>query len=114
MNVILKAKGNKDSLKNLDLYNPYYKKFIMGEGTLKYRGKWNLFDQIIISKSLLDKKSEGFYFLSANIYNKQYLINQDGNYKGYPFRSFAGGNFIKGFSDHLPIYILLGRKQRKQ
>ncbi len=114
LNVILQAKGNKDLLKNLDLYNPYYKKFIMGEGTLKYRGKWNLFDQIIITKSLLDKKSEGFYFLSANIYNKQYLINQDGNYKGYPFRSFAGGNFIKGFSDHLPIYILLGRKQRKQ
>ena len=42
---------------------------------------------------------------------ESYLINQDGDYKGYPYRSFAGGNFIGGYSDHLPVYILLKREQ---
>ena len=52
-----------------------------------------------------------FYFDGAYIHLKPYLINQSGNYEGYPFRSFAGGNFIGGYSDHLPVYIILKREQ---
>ena len=71
-----------------------------------------MFDQIILSKySLKDYNKINFYFDGAYIHTESYLINQDGNYKGYPFRSFAGGNFIGGYSDHLPVYIILKREQ---
>ncbi len=41
------------------------------------------------------------------MYSKKYIYNQSGRYKGYPFRSFVGGSFLDGYSDHLSVYILL-------
>jgi hypothetical protein len=71
-----------------------------------------MFDQIILSTNSLKSNSlNDFYFDGAYVYSKSYLINQSGNYKGYPFRSFVGGNFIGGYSDHLPVYIILKREQ---
>jgi hypothetical protein len=43
----------------------------------------------------------------AGIYNKAYLTNKRGRYKGYPFRSFADGGYTGGFSDHFPVYVYL-------
>jgi hypothetical protein len=40
------------------------------------------------------------------------MINQEGQYKGYPTRSFVGNKFQGGFSDHLPVYIYLIRKTK--
>ncbi len=109
---ILNTVKEKNNLFTSEMYNPYEKIFDDGFGTLKYRGAWNMFDQIILSKySLKDYNKINFYFDGAYIHLKPYLINQDGNYKGYPFRSFAGGNFIGGYSDHLPVYIILKREQ---
>jgi hypothetical protein len=109
---ILKTVKEKNKLLSSEMYNPYEKMFDDGYGTLKYRGLWNMFDQIILSKySLKDYNKINFYFDGAYIHTESYLINQDGNYKGYPFRSFAGGNFIGGYSDHLPVYIILKREQ---
>ena len=45
------------------LYNPMEELFKKGLGTLKYQGKWNLFDQIIISSSLLSLGDKNFVFL---------------------------------------------------
>ena len=46
----------------------------------------------------------------SKIYDRKFLFNQSGRFKGYPFRSFAGGSFLDGYSDHLPVYILLIRE----
>ena len=104
---ILNSKNYQLNLNDNDLYNPYENMHTEGIGTLVYRGYWNLFDQIIISGSLLNKSSKAFSFYNSFIFKEKYLINQDGNYKGYPFRSFAGGRYLDGYSDHLPVYILL-------
>tara|TARA_B100000029_G_scaffold504473_1_gene583396 strand:+ start:453 stop:1454 length:1002 start_codon:yes stop_codon:yes gene_type:complete len=104
---ILNSKNYQLNLNDNDLYNPYENMHTEGIGTLVYRGYWNLFDQIIISRSLLNKSSKAFSFYNSFIFKEKYLINQDGNYKGYPFRSFAGGRYLDGYSDHLPVYILL-------
>ena len=109
---ILKTVKEKNNFFSSEMYNPYEKMFDDGFGTLKYRGVWNMFDQIILSKySLKDYNKINFYFYGAYIHMEPYLINQDGDYKGYPYRSFVGGNFIGGYSDHLPVYILLKREQ---
>ena len=104
---ILNSKSYKLNIGNADLYNPYEIMHKDGIGTLVYRGYWNLFDQIIMTGSILNNISEGFSYYKSFIFKKEYLINKDGNYKGYPFRSFAGGKYLDGYSDHLPVYVLL-------
>ena len=104
---ILKAKKDRENVRNNDMYNPYEKMHNKGVGTLAYRDNWNLFDQIIFSGTYLDKSFKEFSFYKSLIYNKKYLFNQSGRFKGYPFRSFAGGSYLDGYSDHLPVYILL-------
>ena len=34
--------------------------------------------------------------------------------KGYPFRSFAGGQFTNGYSDHFPVYTYVVRRAENQ
>lgn len=72
-------------------------------GTLKYKGKWDLFDQIIVSRS--------FYHLGPsskmpeqNVFLRDWLLQKDGNFAGYPLRSFGGKSYLGGYSDHLPVY----------
>lgn len=102
----LKAKGRNKDLKLKEFYNPMEALYKKGQGTLAYRDNWNLFDQIIISTELTIKDYSSYRFYKAGIFNKNYLINQRGRYKGYPFRSFSGG-FTGGYSDHFPVYIYL-------
>ena len=78
-----------------------------GIGTNAYRDVWQLFDQILVSKPFLDKNYDSYQFYKAGVFNKSYLINKSGRYKGYPFRSFSWGSFTGGYSDHLPPYIYL-------
>jgi hypothetical protein len=37
------------------------------------------------------------------------MIQKEGQYKGYPLRTFVGNNFQGGFSDHFPVYIYIGK-----
>ena len=100
-----------DVIESTTFYNPmmlFYKK---GIGTSCYRDKWNVLDQVHVSPSLLKKSESDWYFWKAGIFNPPYLINKKGRYKGYPFRSFAGGKFTGGYSDHFPVYALLLKKQ---
>ena len=77
------------------------------KGTLKYQGKWSLFDQMIVSGNLLTAEDglaagEGRY----TIFMKPYLLTEDKAYEGYrPFRTYIGFNYQGGFSDHLPVYM---------
>ncbi|MBB6461738.1 endonuclease/exonuclease/phosphatase family protein [Flammeovirga kamogawensis] len=91
------------------LYNPWYNMYKKGLGTLAYRDSWNLFDQIILTKELkLDKKD--LFFYKAEICNFPELKNKEGRYKGYPFRTYSGGNYSGGYSDHFPVVIYLLKK----
>ncbi|MDK2910222.1 MAG: hypothetical protein PWR20_1789 [Bacteroidales bacterium] len=103
----LQAKGSKKDLKAGDLFNPMHELFKKGVGSLAYRDAWNLFDQIIVSETLVHKKAKGYYLYSTRIFSKPFLFNQEGQYAGYPFRTFAGGAWVGGYSDHLPSFIIL-------
>jgi hypothetical protein len=92
-----------------DLYNPMNKLFKKGIGTLAWRDSWNLFDQIIITQSFLDGDYDGWQYYSTKIFNKPFLRQQTGRFQGYPFRSFAGGKYQGGYSDHFPVYLFLVR-----
>tara|TARA_B100001564_G_scaffold250363_1_gene212654 strand:- start:21 stop:1025 length:1005 start_codon:yes stop_codon:yes gene_type:complete len=105
---ILGAKKNINDVKKNDLYNPFETILVdEGVGSNAYRDKWQLFDQIILSEPFLDKNYKDYQLYKAGVFNKSFLINKKGKFKGYPFRSFSYGTFTGGYSDHLPPYIYL-------
>jgi len=109
----LKTKKKKENLKIKELYNPMEKMAKKGLGSLAYRDGWNLFDQMIISTELTKKDYSSYRYYKAEIFNKPYLTNPRGRYKGYPYRSFTGGGFTGGYSDHFPVYLYLVKEKIK-
>ncbi|MBR7182613.1 MAG: endonuclease/exonuclease/phosphatase family protein [Alistipes sp.] len=113
---VLGAKGNIKKLVDGDMYNPYIDLLKAGYGTLGYRDAWNLFDNIIVSENLATgstgelklKRAENSKFY-GNIFSRPYMMQKEGQYKNYPLRTFVGNNFQSGFSDHLPVYIYVGK-----
>ena len=99
-----------------DYYAPYAALLKAGYGTLAYGDAWNIFDNIVVSGNLLDnekgklqiQKSEKSKFY-GNIFRRHYMVQKEGQYKGYPLRTFVGNNFQGGFSDHFPVYIYIGK-----
>ena len=108
----LKAAASEKDLNDekpyLNLMYPLYKK---GVASLAYQDAPNLFDQIIVSKNLvLDKNPKEYSVYKAEIYAPAYLVNKEGNYKGYPFRSWNGDQFTGGYSDHFPAFVILQKE----
>lgn len=94
--------------KNIDvpqgeLYNISYNLFEQGLGTISFRDDWNLFDQIIISSSLI--KQEGLTYLcdSFSIYNNELVATRSSKFKGTPFPTYGGNRYLGGYSDHFPV-----------
>lgn len=87
-------------------FNPFWEKLDRGIGSYIYRGGWDLFDQIIINSNLVNG-ANGLKYDRAEVINKQFLLQQDGKYKGYPLRTFSEGAWSNGYSDHLPTEIFL-------
>jgi hypothetical protein len=112
VNIILGAEGNEQKVKPGMLFNPMWKMFRDGIGSLAYRDSWNLFDQTIISEPLLHGKKGSWRWYKTKVYNQPFLITHDGQYSGYPFRTFAGGAYAGGYSDHLPVYTVIVKETK--
>ena len=114
---VLGGKGDINALKEGDYYNPFVKLLNDGIGTLAYRDQWNLFDNIVVSENVatgstgklkIQKSSPKDHYYGT-VFKRPYMINRDGQFKGYPLRTFIGNNFQGGFSDHFPVYIYIGK-----
>lgn len=77
------------------------------EGTIKYQGQWFLFDQFIVSGSLLNGRSAiQTSPCSARVFSEGFLLVPDDSWFGYkPFRTYEGFIYKGGFSDHLPVVL---------
>ncbi|MBO9583161.1 MAG: endonuclease/exonuclease/phosphatase family protein [Flavobacterium sp.] len=100
----LGAKGVKEEIAEFGVFNPFEELANKGLGTIAYRDSWNIFDQIILTESLVKADFSTFSFWKAGIFNKPYLIQSSGQYKGYPLRNTLSE---AGFSDHFPVYVYL-------
>jgi len=113
--------GAKKELKDMnsgDFYNPWWNILRKdGQGTLAYQGAWNLFDQIVFSETLVNKdKKNDFSTLKLYknaIFKRDYLMQNEGRYKGTPKRTTAGGVWLNGYSDHLPVVAYLLKEQKQ-
>ena len=78
-----------------------------GPGTVRFKKKWIVFDQILLDRNLLNNAH--LKYLAAGVYSPSYLIENRGRHKGSPKRSFRGIRFQNGYSDHLPVYAVFVR-----
>ena len=113
---ILKGKANIKDVNEGDMYNPWYNILVKeGVGTLLYQGSWNLFDQILVTPNLLNKDDKKDFsslkFWKNQIFKRDYLFQTEGKYKGSPKRTTAGGVWLNGYSDHLPVVVYLVKEQ---
>lgn len=105
----LGSKGKIQEVKPFGIYNPFEEMANKGLGTIAFRDAWDIFDQILISESLLQKNYKTYQYWKAGIYNKPFLIQKSGKYKGYPLRHSLTEI---GFSDHFPVYIYLIKEKK--
>lgn len=103
------AKLKKEQLKQGDIYNPFEQMQKNGEATLFYRDAGDIFDQIMVSEPFCRDDKSTLSYWKAGIYNKQFLIQTTGQYKGYPLRNSSSE---PGFSDHFPVYVYLIRQMK--
>jgi len=103
----LGAKRWQHEVGTADLFNPFWNMLASGVGTLSFQGAWNLFDQIILSSSLINPKQGALGYHTCEVFRRDYMIQQDGQYRGTTLRTHAGGRWLNGFSDHLPTIVYL-------
>lgn len=110
--VVIGAKKNQEDVESQGFFNTMWRLFDKGIGSLGYRGEWDLFDQIIISHEFLGTDRSDLKYWKSEVFNKNFLIQQEGQYKGYPWRTFSGDTFINGYSDHFPTLIYLVKEAK--
>ena len=101
------ATGDKAKATGGVFYNAMYEPYQKGIGTLAWRDAWNLFDQVVLSPSLVTGEGGSYKYYGVRIFNEAYLRQADGNFAGYPFRTFVGDSYQDGFSDHFPVFVIL-------
>jgi hypothetical protein len=83
-----------------------------GLGTYRYRGVWEMLDQVIVSDWLL-KCESGFFAdkSSFKVFQPGFLLRRDPVYPGLsPYPTYSGYRYQGGFSDHLPVILDLKQK----
>ena len=94
-----------------ELYNPGYYLLNASHGSYRYRGQWQTIDHILVSGSLLNGKSSLRATPKTEVYSASFLLEEDKKYFGFkPFPTYKGPRYTGGFSDHLPVYIGIGRR----
>lgn len=96
-------------MKNDEICNTTEKLWTRDRGSLNHEFQWNLFDQIFISRNLLEPFKNGYHFESVNIFDSKFVSHSKGKYKGQPFRTYIGKKYMGGFSDHFPVYAIFSK-----
>ena len=104
----------KEEVTDADFFSPFTSMLKAGFGSLAYQGVWSIYDLLLVNNALTHPQEgtfglrqlhkKGYY---GRVYNPKVLTNQQGQYKGTPFRTFSNGAFIGGYSDHYPTYIVI-------
>lgn len=117
MAVYMHGKEEIKDVGNLDFFSPFLSMLKAGYGSLAYQGAWNIYDLILVNSNLVNAPKGTLRIVPivkkkyyGRIFNKPFMTQQDGQYKGTPFRTFSNGAFIGGYSDHYPTFIVVTNK----
>lgn len=101
---------NCQSINNIvenDFVNPISQSLPSKSGTVRFKGKWMIFDQILFSRSF--ENENWIQFESAHVFIEPYLIQKSGKHRGSPKRTYNGSYYQKGYSDHFPVFLYFRR-----
>ncbi|WKZ65213.1 MAG: endonuclease/exonuclease/phosphatase family protein [Flavobacteriales bacterium] len=101
------ATGDRAKAVDGTFFNPMHEPYQKGIGSLAWRDSWNLFDQVLVSPGLVSGQGGRYRYYGARIYNEPYLRQTEGNFAGYPNRTFVGDTYQDGYSDHFPVFLIL-------
>ena len=96
-------------IKKTQLFNPMFNLLSFTRGSLNHDFKWHLFDQIMLSKNFLATEEISLRYVKADIFDRQFLTQYNGKFKGHPFRTYIGKKYKGGYSDHFPVYVQIKR-----
>ena len=79
------------------------------KGTYRYRGIWEMIDQVLVSDWLQDCRKGIFTSRDLfRIFDSGFLLKKDPSYPGSsPYSTWRGYRYQGGFSDHLPVLLEL-------
>jgi len=104
---LLNASSESRNLRPGQMYNAFFHLQGQGKGTLFYRGKPDIFDQIILSNGLVNGSGLHYRSGSASIYAPERLTSPESKFSGEPLRTYGGRRYLGGYSDHFPVYLTL-------
>ena len=92
-----------------ELYNMMYDRKLNSEGTTFYRFGWSMLDNIIVSYSMITPKKPIYKatWTSGYILKKDFMLIENKDKYNVPLRTFEGKKYLNGYSDHLPVYLIL-------
>jgi endonuclease/exonuclease/phosphatase family metal-dependent hydrolase len=105
---IVRAKTDTGKLISGDIYNLAAGYEMRNPvGSHKFRGQWNMLDQIIVSENLLNRHTGLTTGRDCfSVFAPPFLLTEDTVYMGaQPFRTYRGPVYLGGFSDHLPVMV---------
>lgn len=89
------------------LFNPMETLHLpFSRGSSIYNRSWNLFDQILLSRSFSRIEKGTHNFETAAIYDHKSLREKQGKFKGAPYRTYVAHKYMGGYSDHFPVYAV--------
>lgn len=80
-----------------------------GFGSYAWDGRWLLYDNIFVAHPL--SGAPAAETAGAGIFIRDYMLvpdgGENGKRRGLPARTFSGRRYEGGFSDHLPVFVIL-------
>jgi endonuclease/exonuclease/phosphatase family metal-dependent hydrolase len=92
-----------------NLINLAFPLFRKRAGTINHRGRWLLFDQVIVSRSLI-RPNKGICISpgSFRIFDASWLLfTHPKSHEKMPNKTYSGEEYHGGYSDHLPVYVTI-------
>jgi len=96
---------------NFLLTNILYEKHLLGMGSYYFKGKYNMLDNLIVTRSLYSQ-NKGFRLFTeiGFIYTPEFLNYTQKNGDKSPNRTYGGDKYLGGYSDHYPVYAVFYEK----
>lgn len=96
-------KKSRDDFDHRSLFSPFLKDAVLGVGTYRYKGKWSLIDNILLSTAFY---SGNVRYSDHGVFIQSYMLYKEHGKVRTPHRTFSAGQYLNGFSDHLPVYVI--------
>lgn len=88
------------------LFTPFFSLERRGEGSYVYRDHRYLYDYMLLNDAWT--RNRGWTFRGrCGIFSPGFLWHETGPKRGYPKRTFDREGYTGGFSDHLPVWLIL-------